>query len=168
MSVRRGTTLVEMLVVFAVGGTLLTLGAGMVHQSMLISRAAASKCDRLHSANRFVERFRLDIHSARQFACPSKNSITMESDDGSQIAYACENNWIQRTQIHANGNKQHETLTLDEKAMGVFGVREDAHIATLAIQTNSGLNSSQPRLDRSIEAVIGRAMIESASKGGKL
>ncbi len=168
MKKRNGTTLVEMLVVFAVGGTLLTLGAGMVHQSMLISRAAASKCDRLHSANRFFEQFRLDIHAASQFRCPSKDSMVIQRKDGSQIAYACENYLIKRTQIRSNGSKQNETLTLDEKAVGILGVREEARIATISIQTAPGLINSQPRLDRSIEAVIGRSIFESASNGGSL
>ena len=166
MKIRNGGTLVEMMVVFAVGGTLLTLGAGMVHQSMLISRAAASRCDRLHSANRFIEQFRLDVHSASLLACPSVDSMMMEGKDGSRIAYACENNLIKRTQIRSNGSTQNETLTLDEKAVGIFGVQDEARIATLSVQTNLGLNSTQRRLDRSIQAVIGRAMAESPSNGG--
>lgn len=155
MKRREGFTLVEMIVVLAIGSTVLTLAIGMVHQSMLISSAAKSGCQRQQATNRFLEQFRCDIHQGTTVDCDSPDSLMVFSSDDSKILYRTEHNRILREQFKARQLLRREELFLDERGLAAFEFQLGHSLAVLQISSRTDLVSQTLRVDRRVEARVG-------------
>ena len=171
MSKRKGFTLVEMLVVISVGSTLMMLAIGLVHQSMTLSKAVQSNSARLHATNRFIDQFREDVHTSNNVVCQDSKSLNIEFVDASssrtkQIRYTSSNNKILREEVLFDDKIRREELVLSEQGFGHFEIDSDERIARLTIekksdQKDSEMKDAPPRLDRKVEAAIGRwAVVE--------
>ncbi|MDZ4849602.1 MAG: prepilin-type N-terminal cleavage/methylation domain-containing protein [Pirellulaceae bacterium] len=155
MKRRRGFTLVEMIVVLAIGSTVLTLAIGMVDQSMLISSATKSGCQRQLATNRFLEQFRSDIHQGTKVDSDSPDSLTVFSSDDSKIVYRTEHNRILREQFKASQSLRREELFLDDRELAGFEFQAANSLAVLQISSRTDFVSQTLRVDRRVEAMVG-------------
>jgi len=165
MKIRKGFTLVELLVAMTMGSTLLVLSIGLVHQTMMLSKTIRKTCERGHATNRFVEQFRADIHSSKQVTCTEPGLLTLDWSNGladvtNKVVYRRSNQRVSREESANDGLIRREDLVLGERSFATFQLSEEGTIACFEIQTETRQLDTSVRLDRRIEAMVGRTAMQ--------
>ena len=99
---RSGKSLIEMVVVIGLMGTLLTATTTTLHQVIRAEIAARRANDRLSAMSRAAAVFRADVHVARQITVGNDGqSLMCQLTDGSQVEYGLKTEVLTRTQTAA-------------------------------------------------------------------
>ncbi len=92
---RAGFTLIEMVGVTIVVGMLLILSASLVHQTFAAHRDSLGHLRRMHLLERFIERWRTDVHAANEVKLEDDSLIVVRDD--SELVYAVDGQMVTRT-----------------------------------------------------------------------
>jgi len=156
VSYPKAFSLVEALVVLTIGSTVLALSVGTVHQAMQVAEMAQANSQRTLHSNRFMEQFRNDVHLGVNMDLHSNQSLTIDAHDHSKIVYGIEQNSVTREQTASDGKISHDAILLSANAYGTLDFEEESKIVSLRIFTNLERHHAPPRLNRCVEAILGR------------
>ncbi len=76
--------------------------------------------------------------------------------DQTKSVYKIEKNLVAREQIASDGKTIYDAIVLSDNAYGTLHFDGASKIASLRIYTNLERHHVPPRLDRSVEAILGR------------
>jgi len=98
MKVRRGISLIELLLVMSAASVVLTLSASLIHRLLHAQTTAASIADVERSALRLGEAFRRDVHQATRVSVGSTDDLLfgLEMPDDQTIEYRSQPTAVQR------------------------------------------------------------------------
>lgn len=164
---RDAFSLVEILVTLSIGSTVLAIAVGTVHRSMLVSDTAQDTARQTLQLNRFLEQFRNDVHLGKSIALHSTQSLTMELADGSTVDYGVEANLVTRNQETSGVAPIREYFVLAENTKASFAFDEASRLTSLRILKDLELFMTPPRLERFVEAILGRTATSYTIDGGK-
>ena len=146
---RTAFTLIEMLVVMTVGMTVMMLAVGMISKSMQIASDNQSRMDQSLVTDRLAREFRRDTHQSTSFELDA--GIRFSRPDGSVVEYTASNSDVVRRHIVDDATIAQESFDLGDDRVAVFESSQTDRVA-LTIQ----VSASTVRIDRRVEAVVGR------------
>lgn len=153
MKLRRitGTSLIETLVVIAVGGIIATLAIKLLHQSQLNARRAQDWLDLQTGVTRLETQLRQDLRDASEVKLPDDQTLVMQLQDSS-VSYVNQNNLIERTSTPNDSDEvQREGFRLPNSHVVIS--QDESHQVRVRIEANHGMPSSE---DYIIQQTIGR------------
>lgn len=148
MIYRHGFTLIEIIIGFAVSSLVMLIGVTLIHRSMELSHDITNECDSLRSQIRWVEQFRDDAHQAIDAQLDSTSHLKLLGRDGDWVEYRVEPSKV--TRLDSEG--RHEALALSTQQS--ITLRRD--VKRIVMEWSRKTPVSEPRLDRRVEAVLGR------------
>jgi hypothetical protein len=153
---RAGFTLIELTVTMGAGGTLMFLAIGLVHQTMSLSSIGRERCDHQRTTTRLASQFRRDVHRAQQYSVESPSSVQLVLPGDGVVSYQAEDNHLIRLQPLDDGTTRREVFRLEERSSVTLESLQDPTRAVLTIMHHPPATAAQPRLDRRVEALLGR------------
>ncbi len=94
---RAGMTLIEVVWMVALTGTLLSTSVVVINRSFEAHRAALTHLRQLHALEQFIERWRGDVHQCQQIALNEQLALVL--GDGKLLQYSATDNVITRIQF---------------------------------------------------------------------
>lgn len=111
---RVGFTLIEMLVIIALLGTLTLIGGRIITLFMEVDASVASDAVRLLNLERLEDRFRLDVHAASAAEVvgdPGGETLLLSNPDAADVRYVIDGDTIVR-RTALNGRRARDRFTL--------------------------------------------------------
>ncbi len=149
-------TLVELLTTLTVGSTLMVLAVNLVHQTMLLSQTARDKVQRLQTTNLFVDQWRREIHAAQSVEVNSDQEVTINLQDDLPVIYKIVEHQLIRLRQAVNGVTERDALQLGERTNCQFEMLLEPQRVALTLESQLDGPDFQRRIDRRVEAVVGR------------
>ena len=156
MTRHRGSTLVELVLIMGAGSAVMLLGISLVHQSLTLSEKSRSRTDRSRTLDQLAYLFRSDLHSADEVQSLTDGSMTMQSQDGSIVTYMVKGNFVVRERRRATTGDERERFLLEDNSTARFEMITNPNRASLTVVKEQGLHGITPRVDLTVEALIGR------------
>ena len=156
MKRHRGSTLVEVLLSMGAGSAVMLLGISLVHQSLTLSEKSRSRTDRSRTLDQLAYLFRSDSHTADEVQSLIDGSLTMQSQDGSIVTYRVEGNFVIRERKGSASGDERERFLLEEDSSARFEMHTKPERASLTVVKEQGLHGIPPRVDLTVEALVGR------------
>lgn len=149
---KAGFTLIEMLVAITLGSSTMLTAVALVHQAFEHQSAVRQRVQQTNSFNRFVERFRRDVHAASE-ARATADGIELVSADGGLTTYVSTDSLITR-EHQQGGLRQREKVQLSPAATAVLEIQSDPLRALLTVEPVEHNTGSRP-LSRHIVVAVG-------------
>jgi len=156
MTRHRGSTLVEVMLSMGAGSAVMLLGISLVHQSLTLSEKSRSRTDRSRTLDQLAYHFRSDSHSADEVQSQTDSSMTMQSQDGSIVTYMVEGNFVVRERKGSATGDERERFRLEDSSSARFEMITNPERARLTVVREQGLHGIPPRVDLTVEALVGR------------
>lgn len=166
MTRQRGSTLVEVVLSMGAGSAVMLLGISLVHQSLTLSEKSRSRTDRSRTLDQLAYHFRSDLHSADEVQSQTVGSMKIQSQDGSIVIYKVEGNVVVRERRGAASGDERERFLLEENSSARFEVQTKPERASLTVVKEQGLHGIPPRVDLTVEALVGRWRILEQNERG--
>ncbi|MFG0253692.1 MAG: type II secretion system protein J [Rhodopirellula sp. JB053] len=142
---RRGSSLIEIMVVLSVSSTLLVLAVGWIHQSIRLASILRSHERHHQSVLRLARQFRDDAHlAARVFQ--NQNEIRFWAED-SEIRYQIDDSTVTRIyQTPSDDEPPHrESYQLAVRCQASFDLPPDSDWVTLTVRRRPPSSAAEPR-----------------------
>lgn len=148
---RKGTSLIETLVIIVIGGIVATLAIKLLHQSQMNARQAQDWLDLEKGVTRLETQLRQDVRDADEVELPDDQTLVISLRDSS-VSYTIKKGLVERTQKAPVADQvQREGYRLP-KSRVTFSLSEADQVRVL-IEANQGMPSSEEYV---IEQTIGR------------
>lgn len=146
---RSGTSLIETLVIMAVGGVIATLAIKLVHESQIRARGAQQALDLQVGIRRLDEQFRRDAREAESIQIPSDGRLELTLAD-STVVFAAEKGLITRTETERDTKKvSREGYGLPNSQV-TFSQTEDGKARVLVVVGNLEYSSESYLIEQAI------------------
>ncbi|MBI1248463.1 hypothetical protein GC197_11575 [bacterium] len=147
----RGTSLVEVLVLMAVGGVIVMVAIKLLHQSQSTARRAQASLDLQQSIQRLDSQLREDLRIAKAVDIKNPQTFTLEVPDAS-IQYASDGKFFVRSETFDDASpKRQEGFALPDCEITIQ--RPTDGRVLLTVKANQQLPTSETY---QIEQAIGR------------
>ena len=150
---KRGSSLVECIVVMAVGSVIATLSIKLVHQSQIEARNAFSWIDLQQGVVRLERQLRQDLRSAESATLPEPNRLELKLPQSS-VQYDINEGLVERIEQFDEGEssgKRHEGYRLRGCELELS--QPSGNLVQLVVKPNVGKPSSETFR---IEQAVGR------------
>lgn len=168
MKIRRGFSLIEMILTMSVGSALMVLAMSLLQQAMTLSTQARDQREADSTMNRLCDQFRRDLHEAKFVNVDQGRNVSMQVDN-QVITYNFHNHRVSRKLLDEvrliNGKEAGEPSQreiYDVGASSEFSIEklDSPQRVVLTIRRSSPLKHLEPRIDRQISAVVGRLDVD--------
>ncbi len=147
----KGTSLIETLVILAIGGIVATLAIKLLHQSQLNARQAQQWLDLQRGVMQLETQLRQDLRDADGVELPDEETLVIRLPDSS-ISYKKEKGLIERqSTVPGSDQVRREGYRLPRSRISIS--QDDSSQVRVMIEANQGLPSSEEYV---IEQTIGR------------
>jgi hypothetical protein len=146
MKTRRGTTLIELMVVITGCAALLSLSGQLLHRALKNQSESRRYFDLEHTAWRLAHDFRRDVNAAETATTPDADDalLRLELPADRRVAYSRDGASLVRTLTRADGPPARETYALPEGAVVAVEFDEQAQLITLSVTGESTKNDQAP------------------------
>lgn len=159
---RRGSTLVELVIALGVAAIILAIAVGIIHLMLTAERHATHNVHRLMTVNRLTDFVRADVHAATAASlvmgnASEKPGLALTLPDGKHITYSQDKQTIDRLETGANGKSQRERFHLPANAGCRFETLSEPSGVRMVVTTPRGARvSGDARNVVQVEAVTAR------------
>lgn len=137
----KGTSLIETLVIIAIGGIIATLAIKLLHQSHVNARQAQQWLDLQTGITRFETQLRQDLQDAIEVKLPDDQTLEIQLQDAT-VSYANKGNLIERTLKPQDSDQfRREGFRLPKSRVVISQDNPDQ--VRVLIEANQGLPSSE-------------------------
>lgn len=134
---RRGSNLVETMVVMAVGGVIFTLSVKMLQQTFTSNHRAEQWLDVERSVQQLEYHLRRDLR-ASETADVSDPKALLLSGTGGEVRYTILEDRIERTESFSDGSRGLEAYRLPGVRATISKPSEETVVVTLGLQNDAG------------------------------
>jgi hypothetical protein len=154
---RRGSQLIEIMMVMSVASPLLVLSMQLIHRGMSSSSEHQRRIDHLRSTELCSRQFRNDVHRALGGETEVDGGLTLNLPDRTRIRYVAGDQRLVRTVTGADGSQQaHEAYTFAEGRTANFTKLNAPDRIVLEIAHALPPDGADQRLDIRAEAVMAK------------
>lgn len=147
-----GTSLIETLVIIAIGGIIATLAIKLLHQSQLNTRQAQDWLDLQTGVTRLETQFRRDLRDATEVEIPDEKTLVIQRQDFA-VTYKIKTGLVERAlTLQGSDQVQREGYRMPKSSI-VFTRDDDSGRVRVLIEAKQGFPASEAYV---IEQAIGR------------
>ncbi len=168
---RRGSSLVEVMIVISVSATILLTAIGWIHQSFKLARMVKQKQQHHQQLMRLSDQFRQDVRLCRQATSDAEGRWILESDEHGKVIYTAEDALISRVYQSAETSQtQYEQYPLASGSTLHWDDTELPQWLTLVVRRSRGGSeraehfAAEAPLDLRVRAAVGRWLIPEAAE----
>lgn len=145
--VRRGATLLEMVILISTTSAMLLVTIGLIHQTLRWSRDVSNMSDELRTNQQLTSQFLIDTQEAKAIELIDQNRLKITSSSTYVIQYVLEGNQVIRNRIagrDSSPNASESFIYLPDRSLQFF---IDAKKNLLRLQLNqSGIEFDNPKV----------------------
>ncbi len=155
-AIRKGFSLIELLLAMSVGSTVMLLSVGLLHRTMAQVSRATDRAEHQAALNRLVESFRRDVHNAVEVELRSPQELRLQLSSGAEVTYQYESHVVRRSQRVNEEQAGRDSFSLLPRTNIEFSLLAQPQRISLNVTAETELDNEPPVVDRRSEAVIGR------------
>lgn len=156
MKPRSAFTLVELLMSLTMGGSVMLLAIGLVHQSMSMSKLSKVRWEHDQSTARLAQQFRNDVHFASALTSASADLVELKLTDDSTITYKCEAARVIWEKTSSGSEVARELFQFDEGSRVTFSKEANPERVALQLVRQSERTEFPSRVELRVVSIVGR------------
>lgn len=168
LSVRRGVSLIELMIAIGLGGVILTLGIGLLHLLLRTDDNLHSSLKRRQTVSQLSDAFRRDVHAARdvkrvwQQDTDEFKGLSLQLATDHEVKYTADDHILIRTETRNQETLQTARFRFSPGSEILFESPTPKDLAIVIRNPNTSPNSPRvidpraPRRELRIQAVVGR------------
>jgi hypothetical protein len=160
---RRGSMLIEQVVLMGVGSTIFLIALGLLHQTLKYKRTAQVRTESVLATSRLAQQIRTDGMQCFNARFNSNEQLDLQLADSSTIRFRCNDGVVTREKIGLASDMEkilaRETYSLGSNCHAMFEVKEGRSVIIHFIERPSSssdlANSLSPTGEWSVVAPLG-------------
>ncbi len=165
MMLRRGSTLVELMLSMSAGSVVMLLAISLVHQTMSVTEISKHRAEHNRTLDQLAQSFRSDVHLAAAAVGADANSLTLKYSDDSVTTYVVKDHAIHRQKTTGPHGNEFERFKMGETSTASFQIIPSPDRVLLLVRSETGVKDRPTKPDLVVESVVGRwKTLEQTSK----
>lgn len=157
---RRGFSLIELLFALTMSTTVLLLAAKVVHSAIDISTASTQRAAHQENVSRLAQQFRLDVHRAIQCEVVEEKTMTLRLESGEVVRYEAMEGRVEYRMTAGENLVRHDAFPFKATTQCRFVILDQPRRCAMTVAELLPWRGELPRIDRQVEAVLGRSLVE--------
>ncbi len=156
---RSGFSLIEALFAITMSTTLLLLAAKVLHSAIDMSSASNQRAAQQENVMRLAQQFRVDVHRAIQCEVLDERTVTLRMEGDEVVRYEALEGRVDYRVTAGENLVRHDSFPFKSITQCRFATLEHPRRCAMTIAELLPFRGELPRIDRQVEAVLGRALI---------